>query len=232
VSSAIRNLSLLSKPPSFAPATTATQPLILASASPRRAQLLRTIGVAFTVMPSEAPEPEPAASDHARPAEFVERLALAKARASPAMAGGTVVGGTTADALVLAADTIVWCDGLILNKPQDAPHAVEMLRMLRGRTHTVFTGLCLCRADAAGGNFSRVEHEATRVTFGRLSDRWIDAYVATGEPMDKAGGYAAQGRGALLIERIEGDYWNVVGLPLARLGRMLEEAGAPVESWW
>jgi septum formation protein len=125
----------------------------------------------------------------------------------------------------------VWHDGEILNKPCDEAEAVRMLCALRGQTHTVFTGVCL-RVREAGGETYSVAHEATRVTFGEVSDAWIAKYVATGEPSDKAGAYAAQGKGALLIKRIEGDFWNVVGLPLFRVSQMLEAAGVPVEKYW
>lgn len=129
--------------------------------------------------------------------------------------------------IVLAADTTVWHDGRILNKPVDAADARRMLTTLRGREHQVFTGLCLRLGDEY-----LVEHEVTTVKFGHMSDEWITRYVESGEPLDKAGAYGAQERGALMIERIEGDYFNVVGLPLACLGRMLETIGAPVEAWW
>ena len=102
-----------------------------------------------------------------------------------------------------------------------------MLMRLRGRSHQVFTGICVRQANAYS-----INHEVTTVHFNNVSDNWIARYVMTDEPMDKAGAYAAQGKGALLVSRIEGDFWNVVGLPLATLGRMLEALGAPVESWW
>lgn len=132
--------------------------------------------------------------------------------------------------IVIAADTIVWHEGRILNKPRDVAEAKAMLRRLRGQTHQVFTGVCV-RCDGHDPA-CQVEHEVTNVTFREVEDAWIDCYVATGEPMDKAGAYAAQGLGALIIERIEGDFFNVVGLPLGRLGRMLWQIGAPLEMWW
>jgi septum formation protein len=127
---------------------------------------------------------------------------------------------------------VVWLHGAILNKPRDVADAQRMLGALRGQTHTVFTGICLRERfkDKADEYFT--SHEATRVTFGDVSDSWIEAYVATGEPMDKAGAYAAQGRGAILVQSIEGDFWNVVGLPIYKTARLLEAAGMPVEKFW
>jgi septum formation protein len=195
--------------------------LVLASASPRRAELLRALGVPFSLAPVEEEEPRPTAADEAQPACFVEALARFKAeRASWPESAST---------LLLAADTVVWHDGRILNKPHDAADAVRMLRALRGQTHTVYTGVCLRVRESE--EYS-VAHEATRVTFGEVSDAWIESYVATGESMDKAGSYAAQGKGALLVKRVEGDFWNVVGLPLFRVSRMLRAAGLPVENFW
>lgn len=194
--------------------------LVLASASPRRSQLLSAAGIPFTVVPAGGEEPVPGPADAADPDLFVERLARWKAEACPA----DIADGRT---LVLAADTIVWHDGQILNKPADTDEARVMLRQLRGQSHQVFTGICL-----RSGERCLVGHEMTTVHFGRRSDAWIERYIATGEPMDKAGAYAAQGMGAFMIESIQGDYFNVVGLPLNRLGRMLEEFGVPVECWW
>lgn len=132
--------------------------------------------------------------------------------------------------MLLTADTIVWHRGRILNKPADAADACAMLRMLRGHRHEVFSGICVrCGPD---GREYHVEHDTTTVRFCDVSDHWIDSYVATGEPMDKAGSYAAQGLSAVIIEGIEGDFSNVVGLPLGRLGRLLARVGAPVELWW
>ena len=189
--------------------------LVLASASPRRSQLLRDLGLAFVVVPSHAEEPAPSGEDGARPGAYVERLAHLKASACDE-AG-----------LIIAADTVVVFEGEILNKPRDAGEAFEMLSRLRGRTHRVLTGVCLRLADEFW-----CEHEETRVTFGAASDEWLRAYIGTGEPLDKAGAYGAQGRGALLVERIEGDYFNVVGLPLFRLARMLRERGFWMEQAW
>lgn len=190
-------------------------PLVLASASPRRSQLLRDLGVPFTLAPSNAPEPPPTREELAQPARYVERLARLKAQSDDQ------------DSIVLAADTIVALNGQILGKPRDEEQARAMLQTLRGQTHTVFTGICVrqgAREETAGA--------ATRVTFGQFSDQLIAAYVATGEPMDKAGAYAAQGKGTLLIEKIEGDYFNVVGLPLFVLAGVLRGFGVLIEEFW
>lgn len=200
--------------------------LILASASPRRADLLRTLGVPFRVVASDIPEPRPTAADESQPAHFVERLARFKAE-NCSVDTVAEAGAQGARVVVLAADTIVWHEGGILNKPVDNEEARTMLRRLRGKTHTVYTGVCLRLGD-----HYCVGHEATLVQFGHVSDWWIDAYVETGEPADKAGAYAAQGKGAVLVERIAGDFWNVVGLPLWKLSRMFEQIGMPLEDWW
>ncbi len=182
--------------------------IILASNSPRRKDLLKQIGVDFTsdpadvderVMPGETPE------------VYAIRVALDKARVAAARAGAGIV---------IAADTIVVLNDEILGKPADAADAVRMLTVLSGRGHEVITGLAV--VDAATGR-SAVRTSATRVWFRDLSDRELAAYVATGEPLDKAGAYGIQERGALLVERIEGCYSNVVGLPLSLLGEMLRE---------
>jgi septum formation protein len=194
--------------------------LVLASASPRRAEILRGIGIPFVLAPVGAEEPRPSTRDEAEPARWVEKLARFKAE--------HCVWPDETSTLALSADTIVWHNGKILNKPRDQSEAIEMLSTLRNSTHTVFTGVCLRSRDE---EYS-LAHEATRVTFGNVSNDWIENYVATGEPMDKAGAYAAQGKGALLIRCIEGDFWNVVGLPIFRVTQMLETAGMPVEKFW
>ncbi len=184
--------------------------IVLASGSPRRRQLLEQIGLTgFRVLPSDADESLP---DGIAPGEAVERLSARK--------GAAVAAQARPGALVIAADTVVALDGAILGKPRDEGEAREMLSALSGRTHQVYTGVSLFHP---GGR--RTEHEVTAVTFRPLSQEEIAAYVATGEPMDKAGAYGIQGLGALLVERLEGDYFNVMGLPLCRLGRMLAAAG-------
>lgn len=190
-------------------------PFVLASASPRRVELLRGLGIDFEQLPTHAEEPPPTAEDLREPWKYVERLATLKARACKA------------PGIIIGADTTVWHDGQILNKPASPEEAEAMLRRLRGQTHQVFTGL-----HVYDPKMSRTGHEVTTVTFGDYSDDFIEAYVATGEPMDKAGAYAAQGRGALVVRRIEGDYWNVVGLPLSLLARMLADFGMEVHRYW
>jgi len=194
-------------------------PIILASASPRRSQLLRDLGVPFRVAPSEASEPPPTPDEIENPGAYVEKLAHLKAQSAEN------------EAVIIAADTVVVVENggrnRILGKPRDQSEARAMLAQLRARTHRVLTGVCVRR----GADF-RVAHQTTRVTFGDFSDDFLAAYLQTGEPLDKAGAYAAQGKGALLIGRIEGDYFNVVGLPLELLGRMLREFEVDVEAFW
>lgn len=183
--------------------------IILASGSPRRRQLLEQLGLSFTVQSSDVDESvEPGLS----PAAMVEQLSLRKGQAVAERVGP--------DSLVLAADTVVALGDAVLGKPQDRAKAVSMLTSLSGKTHQVYTGVTLL-----GGGRRVTEHETTAVTFRSLSREEIVAYVNTGEPMDKAGAYGIQGYGALLVERLEGDYFNVMGLPLCRLGRMLAAFG-------
>lgn len=175
--------------------------------------------------PLDQAEPQPDEVDQANPQQFVERLALYKATHCP-------LPDLPKPLIILAADTIVWHNGTILNKPGDEKEAVKMLQSLRGDWHQVFTGVCVKVLLADNSASELVEYETTKVQFANVTDHWIEQYVATGEPLDKAGAYAAQGRGAAIVQRIEGDFWNVVGLPLARLARMLSDIGAPLESWW
>lgn len=186
--------------------------IILASASPRRAELLNRLGVAFKVVPSLIEEPRP---EGARAAP--RQLALERAGGKAA-----AVAGRYPRDLVLAADTVVWCDGRILDKPRGIPEARQMLQLLNGREHLVFTGVSL-RLMAE----DRQQEDAvtTRVRFRNLGQEEIEGYLATGEPLGKAGGYGIQGYGALLVSEIEGCFYNVVGLPLARLGEMLRPFG-------
>jgi septum formation protein len=182
--------------------------LILASASPRRRQLLRDAGIPFTVQPADIDE-TPLAGES--PRACAERLAREKAGA---------VGKNQPQEFILGADTIVVVDEIILGKPRDAADAARMLRMLSGRQHSVITGVCLI-----GPLFEVVSCETTLVNVSKISDDEIRGYVATGEPMDKAGAYAIQGIASRWISRIEGDYSNVVGLPVARVYEMLKAAG-------
>ena len=178
--------------------------LVLASASPRRQELLRNAGIAFDVQPADIPE-DPLPGETAK--NCAERLAREKAQAIAQKRPG---------AAVLGADTVVVVDDQTLGKPVDASDAARMLGLLSGRVHQVITGVCLL----AGGNCS-VASETTSVTMSEISADEISGYIASGEPMDKAGAYAIQGIAARWIPRIEGDYSNVVGLPVALVFRML-----------
>ena len=183
--------------------------LVLASASPRRRELLTQAGFSFSVHPAHIPE-DPYPNED--PITYVTRLAREKAEA---------VYRELADpqALILGADTTVTLDNTILGKPADPADAVRMLRLLSGRSHRVITGVAIVSADSV-----EVAAEVTAVRFLTLSDEEIAAYVASGEPMDKAGAYAIQGLAARWIPRIEGCYFNVVGLPLALVSTLLESA--------
>jgi nucleoside triphosphate pyrophosphatase len=172
--------------------------LVLASGSPRRRELLRIARIAFTVRPADVDE-QPLADEE--PDAYVLRLAAAKARSV-----------WRPGELTLGADTVVTVDGLLLGKPLDAADAGRMLRLLSGRTHQVLTGVCLYDGASA-----RTAVETTAVEFLEMSDAEIDAYVASGEPFDKAGAYGIQGEASKFVARVEGCYFNVVGLPLARV---------------
>lgn len=182
--------------------------LILASASPRRALILKNLGVPFEIMVSRAVEEDDLSGD---PVKHV--LALSRRKAED-------VAGRLQEGVVVGADTVVVSEGKIMGKPRDACEAASMLSSLSGRVHQVLTGLTLI--DAAG---SRVvsDYERTKVKFRALSNDEIEAYVASGEPMDKAGAYGIQGIGALLVEGIEGCFYNVVGLPVVKLMILLDK---------
>lgn len=182
--------------------------LILASASPRRRELLDQIGLEYRVIASTVDE---SAFASPYPADLVRDLALAKAKQVAAANPG---------ALVLGADTVVVVDGEVLGKPSGPQDAVAMLERLQGREHQVFTGIALVKDGA-----QTAQHEMTAVTMRALTRPQIERYVASGEPLDKAGAYAIQGRGAALIDSISGEYTSVVGLPLPKLVRMLEGFG-------
>lgn len=181
--------------------------LILASASPRRSELLRNAAIPFFVEPAHVPEQ---LLPNEKPLEYAQRLARDKALA---------VHARHTDDVVLGADTVVVVDEHLLEKPVDQQDAARMLRLLSGRAHQVITGVSLV---AAG--FVQAEAEITQVVFIALSDDEIGYYVGTGEPMDKAGAYAIQGIASRWIERIDGCYFNVVGLPVPRVYRMLRAA--------
>lgn len=183
--------------------------VVLASASPRRRELLEQIGLPFTVVPSLAEETIPAGLT---PSMAVQALSLLKA--------GDVARTQPHEALIIGADTVVVLDGEILTKPKNEDEAFAMLRRLSGRKHQVLTGITVFRRK--DGKSVSVTEE-TNVYFKQLSDAEIEAYVKTKEPLDKAGAYGIQGLGGLFIEKIEGDYYNVVGLPLFRLGKLLQE---------
>ena len=180
----------------------------MASASPRRKQLLAQAGFDFEVVESCVDED---ADGHAR--ERVEVLALRKAHA--------VAQSHDGESVIIAADTLVEIDGKVLEKPKDDDEAFEMLKMLQGRKHTVYTGVAVIR----GQDIVSFVEEAD-VFFRDLTDDEIKAYIATGEPADKAGAYGIQGRGATLVRRIEGDFYAVMGLPIARLCECLAKMGA------
>ena len=188
-----------------------TMKLILASASPRRAEILRSAGLPFSVLSSAVDEtPVPTES----PQDLVRRLALAKAELVAARALGP--------AIVIAADTVVVLEGAILGKPRTSEDARQMLEKLSGRTHTVMTGVTLIRLpDVERREFI----ETTQVHFASISNEEIVKYLSSGEPFDKAGAYAIQGLGGRFIPRIDGCYFNVVGLPLSRLCKELAELG-------
>lgn len=188
--------------------------IILASASPRRAEILRDAGIAFEICETQVDE-KPLPGETARP--MVARLAEAKARAAAAQ-----LAHDAEDKIIAGADTTVELDGEILGKPRDAHHAREILEMLNGRTHHVLTGIFLLRVSDLQ---TRAAIESSAVTFATLSRDEIDAYVKTGEAFGKAGGYAVQGIAGRFIPRILGCYFNVVGLPLARTYVMLRELG-------
>ncbi|MBQ6395570.1 MAG: septum formation protein Maf [Atopobiaceae bacterium] len=192
--------------------------MILASQSPRRARILTELGIDPVIMPVDCDE---RMLDGETPEELVERLACMKAATCAEIVSGTEgFAGET----ILAADTIVWdSSGDVLGKPGDGQEARMMLATLSGRVHYVSSGVCLIRLDADGTPSTRRSFtETTEVEFYPLDEGTIEAYIATGEPLDKAGAYGIQDRGRLLVKAIRGDYYNVVGLPIARTMRELE----------
>ncbi len=183
--------------------------IVLASASPRRREILEQVGLPFVVVPSCAEEN---VTGEISASLLVQSLSLLKA--------ADVAKSQSENALVIGADTIVVLGGEILTKPKDADDAKAMLRRLSGQCHSVLTGLTVIRCS--DGKSVSVTEE-TKVYFKTLSEKEIDSYVSTKEPLDKAGSYGIQGLGGLFVEKIDGDYYNVVGLPLSRLGKLLSE---------
>lgn len=192
--------------------------IILASASPRRRELLEQIGAAFEVCPSNAEE----IKTTSLPQEVVQELSLCKGR--------EVFERTSGDVLVIGADTVVVFQDSILGKPADEAMARDMLLRLQGNTHQVYTGVTLLIREG-GTERQKSFFEKTEVVFYPMSRKEIDAYVRTGEPMDKAGAYGIQGKSAVFVEKIDGDYSNVVGLPLARLYQELKQMGIDIKEW-
>lgn len=192
--------------------------IILASASPRRKELLAQIGLVFEVQVSDVEEKVSTTV----PYYLVQGLSRQKAEAV-----FHALAGTGEEVLVIGADTVVSCDGRILGKPESSEHAKEMLRLLQGRSHEVYTGVTLLHRAGESENTSSIEgksfYEATKVNFYPMSESEIDDYVATGDPLDKAGAYGIQGICARYISGIEGDYNNVVGLPVGRLYQEMKD---------
>ena len=189
---------------------------VLASASPRRRELLEMLGAEnLVVLPAKGEESLP---EHTSPDRIVEALALSKAREVAQIWGEKEEHAE--DDVIIAADTIVWHCDRVFGKPHSLEEAFAMLKSLSGNTHEVYTGVAVLRNGQ-----EVIGYERSAVTFRELSDREIWAYNDTGEPMDKAGAYGAQGIGSLFVRGIEGDFFNVMGLPLCRLGEMLKETG-------
>lgn len=193
--------------------------LVLASTSPRRRELLGLLGLPFEVETSRFDETL-LSPDGLAPSEYVRRLAAGKAL--------EVAARTEGDAVVIGADTAVFVLGQILNKPIDAEDACRMLRLLSGRTHEVYTGLCIVPVQEGVAGEPVTEFTVTKVTFDTIPEKTIQSYVATGEPLDKAGAYGIQGKALSFIPKIHGDYFNVVGLPVFLLCRMLPQFGVTI----
>lgn len=192
--------------------------IILASASPRRRELLEQGGIPFTVIPSQAEEK----ITTEQPGQAVEELSYLKC--------SDIYEKSLGDVLVIGADTVVASEGKILGKPSSQKDAVKMLQSLQGREHEVYTGVTIM-AREGNENRKKTFHEKTKVVFYPMSDEEIRSYVNTGEPMDKAWAYGIQGKSAVFIKEISGDYNNVVGLPLARLYQELKNMGIESREW-
>ena len=191
-----------------------SRPLIVATASPNRRAILADAGLKFE---SAVPQADESVRDGESPKQYVKRLALAKALS---------ISGFGPDDLILSADTCIDIEGEILGKPRDETHAKEMLQRLSGKTHEVWGGIAL-RDDKTGK--IDVRGLCTKVTFSKLSDEMIDWYIATGEPMERAGSYAIQGKGRALVESVDGCYTNVIGLSLPAVFQMLGETLSPFQ---
>ena len=200
--------------------------LILASASPRRSEILRGAGVRFTVMPTDTDE---SVDEGMSAAERAELLAARKCRAAAErIADDPSYDGSRDDIFVLAADTVVECFGQTLGKPRDREDARRMLSMLSGKKHSVYTGVTFVFIDKDGRTGEHCFYEKTDVSMYTLTEDEIDRYISSGDPMDKAGSYGIQGRFAIHIKGIQGDYNNVVGLPVARLYQELKKLGVSI----
>ena len=205
--------------------------IILASQSPRRKELLEQIGMEFEICPAKGEE----IITKSVPEEVVMELSKQKAEEVAAMVSSYTQEHkditTPSDILVIGADTVVAYDGKILGKPVDEADAKRMLSMLSGNTHSVFTGVTLVLIDKSGRAGELVFFEKTDVKMHAMSEQEIERYIATGEPMDKAGSYGIQGKCAIYIEKIDGDYNNVVGLPITRIYQELKKIGIDIYLW-
>lgn len=180
---------------------------VLASQSPRRQELLNALGLSFRILIDTSPETVDFTKS---PKEIVKELALQKAQ--------NVFSDCKKEEIILSADTMVTLNGVIFGKPDNQENAREMLKTLSGNTHEVYTGFCIMDKEQEK---IHTDYECTQVTFKNLSNDEIESYISTGEPLDKAGAYGIQGLGSLFIEKINGDYYNVMGLPLCKLGKIL-----------
>lgn len=205
--------------------------IILASQSPRRKELLEQIGLEFEICPAKGEE----IITKTVPEEVVMELSKQKAEEVAAMVSSYAEEHkditTPSDILVIGADTVVAYGGKILGKPVDEADAKRMLMMLSGNTHSVFTGVTLVLIDKSGRAGELVFYEKTDVKMHKMTEAEIDRYIATGEPMDKAGSYGIQGKCAIYIEKIDGDYNNVVGLPITRIYQELKKIGIDIYLW-
>ena len=192
--------------------------IILASASPRRRELLDMVGIPFSVCPSQGEEQIRGSS----PKEVVEELSEQKAR--------EVFLKTSGEVLVIGADTVVAAEGNILGKPKNRKEAIQMLKKLQGASHEVYTGVTMLSRDE-NGEQQKTFHVMTAVEFYPMSEEEIESYVDTGEPLDKAGAYGIQGKAGIFVKEIRGDYNNVVGLPVARLYQELKQMGMNPRKW-